>query len=160
MSSDQPDETPTLATAVVVCVVLFALYVLFVGSISVNETIAGGLSTILATLWWVRIGRMNGVRFAGWLAAMRPLGGALAALPGATLKVGRQLVGVIVRGGPPGSVAYRPEGESAWASADRPAERAFGLIAASLSPDSFIVREDEGDKGTLDHALARGGSKP
>ncbi len=143
-----------------VCGVLFGLYVLFVGSISINEAIAGALSTIVATLWWIRIGRMNGVRFAGWLAAMRPLGGALAALPGATIKVGRQLVGVIVRGGPPGAVAYRREEDSAWASADRPAERAFGLIAASLSPDSFIVREDGGDKGTLDHALARGGSKP
>lgn len=159
MSSDQPEQSPALATAVVVCVVLFGLYVLFVGSISVNEAIAGGLSTILATLWWVRIGRMNGVRFAGWLAAMRPLASALVTLPGATMKVARQLGGVVVRGAPPGAVAYRREEDSTWAFADRPAERAFGLIAASLSPDSYIVREDGGDKGTLDHALAREGSK-
>lgn len=157
MSSDPPARPSRLSLASIVAggAVLFGLYVLCVGSISVNEALAGALSTGLAILWWVRTGRMNGVRFAGWFPAMRPLGGALLALPGATAKVAGQLARVVIRGGPPGAVAYHREKDDAWATAERPAERAFGLIAASLSPDSFIVSDDGGDQGVLDHALAR-----
>jgi hypothetical protein len=158
MSSDPPEAKPgpSVVTAIAVGIVLFGLYVLFVGSISVNEAIAGGISTALAVAWWAGIGRRDGVRFAGWLPAMRPVGDALLALPRATARVAGQLLHVVLRGGPEGAVAYRREADSAWASAERPVERAFGLIAASLSPDSYILREDGGDKGILDHALARG----
>ncbi len=162
MSSDPP-AAPTrlsLLSLIAGAAVLFGLYVLCVGSISINESLAGALSTGLAILWWVRIGRMNGVRFAGWFPAMRPLGGALLALPGATAKVAGQLVRVVIRGGPPGAVAYRRGTDSAWATAERPAARALGLIAASLSPDSFILRDDGGDQGILDHALGREGETP
>jgi hypothetical protein len=162
MSSDPPagPSRPSLPSLIAGAAVLFGLYVLCVGSISVNEALAGALSTGLAILWWVRIGRLNGVRFAGWFPAMRPLGGALLALPGATAKVAGQLARVVIRGAPQGAVAYRRESDSAWATAERPAERAFGLIAASLSPDSFILRDDGGDRGILDHALAREGGTP
>ena len=140
--------------------VLFALYVLFVGSLSLNEAIVGTASAALACLWWAKAGRVGGKQVDGWASALRPLGGALVALPGATMTVARQLVTVVLSGGPDGAVAHKSPKDAPWAHADAPAERAYGLIAASLSPDAYIVREDEGDGGLLDHALARGGSAP
>jgi len=140
--------------------VLMALYILFVGSLSLNEAMAGATSALLASLWWARVGRIGGKHFDGWFTALRPLGGALLALPAATMKVGAQLVGIVLRGVPQGDVAYRSGADSAWARSDEPAERAYGLIATSLSPDSYILRDDEGDGGVLDHALTRPGPQP
>lgn len=142
-----------------VWVALFGIYVLFVGSLSVNEALAGGGSVTFACLWWARSGRITGKHFNGWLMALRPLGGALAGLPGGTAKVAGQLAAVAFHGGPQGGVAYRRGADNGWASSDWPAERAYGLIATSLSPDSYIVRDDEGDRGILDHALDRDGGR-
>ena len=140
--------------------VLFALYVLFVGSLSLNEGLVGAASAAISCLWWAKAGRIGGKRFDGWASALRPLGGALVALPAATMTVAHQLVMVVLRGGPDGAVAHRSGNDNAWAHADRPADRACGLIAASLAPDTYIVRDDGGDGGILDHALARDGAHP
>lgn len=140
--------------------VLMGLYILFVGSLSLNEAMAGAASALLASLWWARTGRIGGKHFDGWFSALRPLTGALLAMPAATVKVGGQLVGVVLRGVPQGTVAYRRGADSTWASSDKPAERAYGLIATSLAPDSYILRDDEGNGGVLDHALARQEPRP
>ncbi len=155
--ADHPDMARRrfVAGLSVAWAVLFGLYLLFSGSVGIDELIAGSGSALVGCVWWARAGRIGGKRFDHWFPALRPLGGALLMLPGATVRVGAQLLSVVVRGTPEGSVAYRRGTDSDWATADRPAERAYGLIAASLSPDTFILRDDGGDGGIVDHALAR-----
>jgi hypothetical protein len=136
-------------------VVLAGLYVLFVGSFSLSEAIAGSVSAALGCAWWVHTGGRGDIRFPGGIGELRPLGTALLGLPGATLRVASELAGTVARGSPLGTVGYRRDAGSAWARADEPGERALGLVAASLAPDSFVLREDAGDSGILDHRLVR-----
>lgn len=143
----------------VVWVELFALYILFAGSFSLNEGMVGAASAALGCIWWAFAGRSGGLRFSGWTASLRPVGHAVLALPGATARVGGQLVRAVIRGDTSGIVAYERDTGSAWANADSPAERALGLIAASLAPDSYVLREKGGDAGIVTHSLAPSGAK-
>jgi hypothetical protein len=140
--------------------VLFGLYMLFAGSFSLDEAGAGAVCAGFGALWWARAGRTGGTHFSGWTRSLRPVWDALLAMPGATARVGGRLVGVVLRGGPPGSVAYKRDADSAWAQADTAAERALGLIGASLAPDTYVLRENGGDGGIVDHALSPAGKHP
>jgi hypothetical protein len=144
----------------VVWAVLFGLYMLFAGSLSLDEAVTGAACAGVGSVWWARAGRTGGIHFSGWTRCLGPVGKALAAMPGATVRVGGQLVGAVLRGGPPGSVAYRRDADSAWADAETPAERALGLIGASLAPDTYVLREHGGDGGIVDHALSPEGVRP
>jgi hypothetical protein len=144
----------------VVWAVLFGLYLLFAGSLGLGEAGAGAVSAGLGSLWWARAGRTGGIHFSGWTRSLGPVWKAVAAMPAATARVGGQLVGAVLRGGPPGIVAYRRDADSAWASADTPAERAFGLIGASLAPDTYVLRENGGDGGIVEHSLSPEGARP
>jgi hypothetical protein len=144
----------------VVWAVLFGLYMLFAGSLSLTEAGTGAVCAGLGALWWARAGRTGGTHFSGWTRSLRPVWDALLAMPGATARVGGRLVGAALRGGPPGSVAYRRDADSAWATADTPAERALGLIGASLAPDTYVLRENGGDGGIVEHSLSPEGSRP
>ena len=138
-------------------VILFALYLLFAGSVSLDEAGTGAAAATLACIWWAFGGRRGGMRFAGWLYHLAPLGRAVAALPGATARVAGQLVHHIRYGRPPGRTVYERDSDSAWANADTPAEQALGLIAKSLAPDSYVLREKGGDTGIVEHRLSGGG---
>ncbi|GJE40542.1 hypothetical protein [Methylobacterium persicinum] len=143
-----------------VWLLLFALYILCAGSLSLNEGLAGAVTAALGSIWWAFAGRGGGMRFSGWMSGLGPVGHAILGLPGATGRVAGQLVHAVIGGGPRGSVAYERDAESAWANAELPAERALGLIAASLAPDSFVLREKGGDTGIVMHTLAPVGGKP
>lgn len=137
-------------------VVLFALYMLFAGSVSLDEAATGAAAATLACLWWAFGGRRGGMRFDGWTRHLGPLGRAVLALPAATARVAGHLVLPIRRREPPGTTAFERDADSAWAVADAPAERALGLIAKSLAPDSFVLREKGGDAGIVEHRLSSG----
>ncbi len=134
--------------------VLFALYMLFAGSFSLDEAATGAGAATLACIWWALGGRGGGMRFSGWTGFLSPVWQSLLALPGATFHVGRQLLGFVLHGAPPGRTTYERDADSAWAMADAPAERALGLIAKSLAPDSFVLREKGGDAGIVEHSLS------
>lgn len=138
----------------VVWVVLFGLYLMFSGTFSLNEAMTGAGASALSCVWWGFAGRGGGIRFSGWIRYLSPIGQAILALPGATAKVAGQLARIALQGGPPGAVAYERGAESAWAHGEAPAERALGLIAASLAPDSYVLREKGGDAGIVEHSLA------
>ncbi|MFC6790140.1 hypothetical protein ACFQE0_11235 [Methylobacterium komagatae] len=135
-------------------VVLFALYMLLAGSLSLDEAATGAGAATLACIWWAVGGRGGGMRFSGWTGFLGPIWRSLIALPGATIRVGRQLLGFVLHGAPPGHTTYERDAASAWATADAPAERALGLIAKSLAPDSFVLREKGGDAGIVEHSLS------
>lgn len=159
MPSDSAAANPRLfaLTAAAAWVVLFALYLLFAGSFSLDEAATGAAAATLACLWWALGGRRGGMRFAGWTRHLGRLAKATLALPAATARVAGQLVHHIRYGRPPGRTLYERDAESAWAVADTPAERALGLIAKSLAPDSFVLREKGGDAGIVEHRLSGGG---
>ncbi len=160
-SGDAPSMSRHFALRLaVVWAVLFGLYMLFAGSLSLDEAGVGAACAGAGGLWWARAGRTGGTHFSGWTRSLRPVWDALVAMPGATVRVGGQLVGAVLRGGPPGSVAYRRDADSAWAQADTPAERALGLIGASLAPDTYVLRENGGDGGIVDHSLSPEGTRP
>lgn len=138
--------------------VLFGLYVMFSGTLSLNEAVTGAGASALACVWWAFAGRKGGMRFSGWLRYLSLIGQAVLGLPRATATVAGQLGRIAVHGGPPGVVAYERDADSAWAYADAPAERALGLIAASLAPDSYVLREKGGDAGIVEHSLAPRGA--
>lgn len=141
-------------------VVLFALYMLLAGAFSLDEAATGAAAATLACIWWAFGGRRGGMRFAGWTRQLGPIARAVLALPGATARVAGQLVHHIRYGRPPGRTLYERDADGAWANADLPAERALGLIAKSLAPDSFVLREKGGDSGIVEHRLAGGGDEP
>lgn len=143
----------------VIWVILFALYILFAGSLDLNEGIAGAAAAALGCIWWAFAGRRGGMRFSGWIVSLRPIGDAIVALPRATARVAGQLVRAAIGGAPPGTVTYERDADSAWTRADRPAGRALGLIAASLAPDSYVLREKGGDAGIVTHTLAPSGAR-
>lgn len=140
-------------------VVLLALYMLFAGSFSLDEAATGAAAASLACLWWALGGRRGGMRFTGWTRHLAPIAGAILTLPAATVRVAGQLVHTIRHGEPPGTTAYERDADSAWAMADAPAERALGLIAKSLAPDSFVLREKGGDAGIVEHRLSSGDTR-
>lgn len=143
--------------ALIAWVVLFALYLLLAGSTSLDEAATGAAAATLACIWWAFAGRRGGMRFGGWAHHLAPLGHAVIALPGATARVAGQLNHHILYGRPPGRTVYERDSDSAWANADTPAEQALGLIAKSLAPDSFVLREKGGDAGIVEHRLSGGG---
>ncbi|MCJ2013042.1 hypothetical protein [Methylobacterium sp. J-076] len=141
-------------------VTLFAFYLMFAGSVSLNEAGTGAAAATLACIWWAFGGRRGGMRFSGWPSALGPLWRATVGLPAATAKVAGQLARAAIRGAPPGTVDYERDADSAWATAEAPAERALGLIAASLAPDSYVLREKGGDAGIVTHSLAPQEARP
>ncbi len=159
MSSDSAAANHRLfaLTAAAAWVVLFALYLLFAGSFSLDEAATGAAAATLACLWWALGGRRGGMRFAGWTRhlgphrqgdprpARRDGAGGGATRPPHPLRP------------PAGPDPLRAGRRSAWAVADTPAERALGLIAKSLAPDSFVLREKGGDAGIVEHRLSGGG---
>jgi len=140
-------------------VVLLALYMLFAGSFSLDEAATGAAAATLACLWWAFGSRRGGMRFAGWTGQLGSIGRAILTLPRATGRVAGQLVHHIRYGRPPGRTLYERDADSAWANAEAPAERALGLIAKSLTPDSFVLREKGGDAGIVEHRLSGGGDE-
>lgn len=133
-------------------VVLALTYMVFAGSVSVNEGLAALVCASLGTLWWWGVGRRGGVRFRFDRGTLRPIWRALRGLPRETVQVGGQLVRALRGGGAGGGTTReRSASDFAWATPDgatAPAARAVGLLAASLAPDSYVLTLDR-DHGTV-----------
>jgi hypothetical protein len=134
--------------ALVIWIILALAYLVFAGSVSVNEGLAGIGCASLGTAWWWAVGRRGGVRFRFDRVALRPLGPALLSMPRQTVRVGRNLVRAVLGRTRDGLTRERSAAAIPWAVPDSPAARAVGLFAASLAPDSYVLTLDR-EHGTV-----------
>ncbi len=119
-----------------------AVYLLFAGQLSWHEGVTAIVLASLATLWSVLIRRCSSARFARPPHLAIALLRALLDVAPATTGAGTILVGTIWRRVSPGRarrVAFAP-----GRTGDPPARtrRAVALLAASLTPDRFVIAID------------------
>lgn len=142
--------------AVAIWIALALTYLVFAGTVSVNEGLAAIVCATLGTAWWWGVGRRSGLRFRFDRAALRPLGAAILNLPRQTAQAGRHLIEAVRTCGAGGKICERSVAGLGWATPDGPtarAARAVGLLAASLAPDSFVLNLDRAHGTLTTHAL-------
>jgi len=131
-------------------------YLVFAGTLSVNELLAAIVCATLGTAWWWSVGRRGGMRFRFDRAVLRPLGAALLDLPRQTVRAGRHLIEAVFGYGAGGATRERSAADVGWATPvgpTAPAARAVGLLAASLAPDSFVLTLDRTHGTVATHAI-------
>lgn len=141
---------------VAIWIALVLTYMVFAGSVSVNEGLAGLGCASLATLWWWGVGRSGGIRFHFGGDTLRPLGPAILEMPRQTAKVGIYLLKALLGRAGGGAMCERSASEVSWATPEgeaAPAARAVGLLAASLTPDSYVLTLDRAHGTVATHAL-------
>ncbi|MBV8972858.1 MAG: Na+/H+ antiporter subunit E [Sphingomonadaceae bacterium] len=151
-----PDRVvPAPIMATVNATVAFGAYLLFVGQVSKSELWTGG-GLALAVAGWTIAARACHARMLGIGADhLRPWLLALAGLPWATLRTAGVLVAALFgRQGPGATVSPFVHGP-ADAAGDN-GRRATAVLAASLAPDSFVVRTPQGEDKVLVHRLVAG----
>ncbi|MGT2480121.1 hypothetical protein ACU4GR_17660 [Methylobacterium oryzae CBMB20] len=138
-------------------VVLTVTYMVFAGSVSLNEGLAAVGCASLGTLWWWSVGRRGGLRFRFDRESLRPLAPAILAMPRQTARVGLHLLRAPFSGAP---AAARPaSGAPPTSPGPRrtveaaPATRAVGLLTASLAPDSYVLTLDRVHGTVVTHGL-------
>ncbi|GGE00089.1 hypothetical protein GCM10011390_18610 [Aureimonas endophytica] len=146
--------------AVIITSALVPLYLLFAGSLSAHE-IAVALPAAAGTAFWMeallRVARRP-LRFA--IADAARVAGALAPILPGTWRTGRALAGGLARGELGAHIRLKdiPIGEKRdGAAAGR---RAAILLAGSLSPDSFVLRLQEGRDRMQIHGLTPAANGP
>lgn len=139
--------------AVAIWIALALAYLVFAGSVSLNEGLAGIACASLGTAWWWAVGRRGGVRFRFDRAALRPLGPAILGLPRQTVRVGLGLMRAVLGRSGGGATRERSAATIAWARSESSAARAVGLFAASLAPDSYVLTLDREHGTVATHVL-------
>ncbi|KQS81745.1 hypothetical protein ASG32_03065 [Methylobacterium sp. Leaf361] len=137
-------------------VVLALTYMVFAGSVSLNEGMAAVGCASLGTLWWWGVGRRGGLRFRFDREALRPLGPAIRDMPRQSARVGLHLLRAVLGRAGGGATRERSAAEIAWATPEgeaAPAARAVGLLAASLAPDSYVLTLDRAHGTVVTHGL-------
>lgn len=146
----------TTRDAVAIWVLLALTYMIFAGSLSVNEGLAMVVCATLGTAWWWVVGRRGGVRFRFDRASLRPLGPAVLGLARQTGRVGLHLARAVIGRAEGGAIREQSAATAAWArphGATASATRAVGLLAASLAPDSYVLSLDREHGTVATHAL-------
>ncbi|MEE7447292.1 hypothetical protein MRF4_05405 [Methylobacterium radiotolerans] len=137
-------------------VVLTVTYMVFAGSVSLNEGLAAVGCASLGTLWWWSVGRRGGLRFRFDRESLRPLAPAILAMPRQTARVGLHLLRAVLGRAGGGATRERSAADLAWATPDgeaAPATRAVGLLTASLAPDSYVLTLDRVHGTVVTHGL-------
>lgn len=138
----------------------FALYLLLAGQVSAGEAATGAVLASLAVLWAGAVRGHAWRRLAFSRGHVRPWLRTLAGLVPATVRTGMALARVAALGGSPAkSIQHRFVRGEEDAPRDR-GRRATALLAASLAPDSFVLRaEPSRDVVTL-HAIVPAADDP
>jgi hypothetical protein len=146
----------SIRDAAAIWVALALAYMVFAGSVSVNEGLAALACASLGTLWWWVVGRRGGIHFHFGLEPLRPLGPAILGMPQQTARVGIRLAKALLGRAGGGQIRERSAAAVSWATPDgdtAPAARAVGLLAASLAPDSYVLTLDRAHGTVATHAL-------
>ncbi|MHB2206925.1 hypothetical protein [Methylobacterium sp. CM6257] len=142
--------------AVAIWVALALTYLVFAGSVSLNEVLAALACASLGTLWWWAVGRRGDIHFHFGLGPFRPLGPAILGMPRQTARVGIHLARALLGRAGGGQTRERSAADVAWATSTgdtAPAARALGLLSASLAPDSYVLTVDRAHGTVATHAL-------
>jgi hypothetical protein len=148
------DRSTRDAAAIWVAVAL--AYMVFAGSVSLNEGFAAIGCATLGTAWWWIVGRRGGTRFHFDRQTLRPLGPAIRSMPRQTLRVGRSLAKAVLGRAEGGTTRAQSAAEVTWATPSgdtAPAARAVGLFAASLAPESYVLTLDRAHGTVTTHVL-------
>lgn len=127
-------------------------YVLFAGQFSPDELVAAAACGLAVSLWWLALRKQAPRVFRFEPRAGSAVFRATASLPAATAKVAARLA-VAVASGRGGELAHRP---FVHGREDDPADagrRAVAVLALSLAPDSFAVRDHAGEDSLAVHAI-------
>lgn len=131
----------------------FAGYLLFAGQFSGHELATAAVLACGATLWTFLIRRCAPRRFAlSWRHLFVWLHASGAAAP-ATLRVGAVLARAALLGGSPGRTTTAGLLRGAEDDERDRARRATAVLAASLAPDSFVVRAQPRHDEVLLHTV-------
>ena len=129
-----------------------ASYLILTGSTDADEMLVAVLLGGFGAAWHAALLRCDARNFAFERRALGEIGRAIAALPGATLRVGARLVEALVHG----AAGRQVDVPFAIGRQDVPAEagrRALVVLATSFAPDSYVLRIPA-NEGELDcHAL-------
>lgn len=142
--------------AVAIWVLLAVTYMVFAGSVSVNEGLTMVVCATLGTVWWWAVGRRGGTRFRFDRAALRPLAPAVLGMARQTGRVGLHLARAVFGRAEGGATHAQSAATIPWARPDgetASATRAVGLLAASLAPDSYVLSLDRAHGTVTTHAL-------
>ncbi len=140
-------------TALLHALVGFGLYLVFAGQLSRHELITGAVLALAVAGWAVALRACCSARLAVNTDHIRRWLQAIVGLAGATIRTGGALLAVIAkRASPRTDVSSFVHGP-----ADEPGangRRATAVLAASLAPDSFVVRTPADENRVLIHRLA------
>jgi hypothetical protein len=137
----------------------FAAYLLFAGTVSVNELITAFLLSSFATVWTAIVRHYSRLRFAPRADAFSHFLRALIRLPAGAGRTGRALMRVAVQGGSPGRSQECRFRYGHTDARDR-TRRALAVIFASLAPDRFVVDIVSDTETALLHDVLRRGRMP
>jgi hypothetical protein len=145
-----------MATFVIWCLA-FGAYLLFAGTLSLDELITGAVLATLAAAWARTISACSWQRFAAAREQIMPVVRALGGVFPATLRTFAILLAVVVRGSSPGrAMATR----FSFGLAEDPRQRsrrAIAVLCASLAPDRFVVNVERARAEALIHGIEPGG---
>lgn len=148
-----------MATIVIWCVA-FGSYLLFAGTISVNEVITGGVVATLAAAWAYLMSDCSRRRFSAHGEQIVPCLRAIGGLGPATVRTAAVLARAALRGGSPGRAGRGP---FHFGLDDDPAarsRRALAVLCASLAPDRFVVHLDRRRNDAVMHAVVHTERQP
>lgn len=142
-----------MVAAIVAWCLAFAGYLLFAGQFSAHELAVAAVLACGATAWAQAIRRCAPRHFAfSWrhlYVWLRAIGSAVPA----TLRIFGVLARVALVGGSPGRANATAVMRGAEDDPRDRARRASAVLAASLAPDSFVVRAEPGHDEVLIHTL-------
>lgn len=141
-----------MATIVIWCVA-FGSYLIFAGTISVNELITSAVVATLAAAWAYLISGCARRRFGAHREQIVPTLRAVAGLGPATLRTAAVLTSTALRSGSPGRALRSP---LRFGVCDDPAarsRRALAVLCASMAPDRFVVHLDHRRSEAVMHAI-------
>ncbi len=151
--------TEAALSAVTHAIAGLGLYLLFAGQVSKNELATGGLLAIAVAGWVLALRASCSARLAVGTDHIRPWLRAIVGLTGATVRTGGALLAAIAgRASPRTDVSLFVHGSANEPRAN--ARRATAVLAASLAPDSFVVRTPADENRVLIHRLAAARRRP
>lgn len=130
-----------------------AVYLMLAGQLGLSELLTGGILAGLALLWSIVIRRTGGRPFKFSMSHVSPWLRAIGGLFPATARTAATLLRVAAMGGSPGRSVETAFVQGIHDAPEARARRASAILAASLAPDSFVVRSDDARQRALFHGI-------
>lgn len=141
------------------CLLFSGTYLLLAGQIALDEVMLALSFGLVSTLFLRAINRIGSVHFRFNLEAISAIARALTKLPTATARVTVVFIQAAIKGYTGRTKMQR----FAIGRSHGPlsmARRAVAELAASLSPDAFVLRTSEADHSVLMHSLSASNPAP